>query len=120
MIVKTYCSLHQRPFGIVFRKKNFFEWEGISSLAAPENRNIVGYGPDIISGGISTSNAYPGCPYCASKGIFLCNGCNTLHCFGQSHDRPNGTWATCVNCGDVGPMTGAIQSLDAYSDYGAS
>lgn len=104
----------------MFRKRNSFEWEGFSSLVAPENKNITGYGPEIIRGSISTSSDYPGCPYCTSKQIFLCNDCNTLHCFGQSHERRDGTWATCANCGDIGPMTEPIQSLDAYSDIGGA
>jgi hypothetical protein len=119
MIVKTRCSVHKKAFATVFAEttEGGGVWEAQDAFELTEERAQQGYGQGAITGSISISSDYPGCPYCGSQSLFLCSSCDDLNCLGDAVDEEDGRIsAVCASCGRRGYLMGPVRELDGFDD----
>ncbi len=90
------CREAHKTYGVRFEKITG-GWQGtwafeINEAAARRER----YGEDELTGNITFSEEYPGCPYCGTKGFAICS-CGKLNC----NNYYNGIFE-CEWCGSRG------------------
>jgi predicted RNA-binding Zn-ribbon protein involved in translation (DUF1610 family) len=61
-----------------------------------------------VTGGISMSNGYGGCPSCRANEIVRCGVCGLLGCWDTSWER-----FQCPNCGNRGPVRGEMTEISS-------
>jgi hypothetical protein len=100
------CCQSKKLYGIRFEKE-VRDWKYTWAFPLSEKAALKeGFDKTRITGALIEGEEYPGCPYCGSKGFFLC-GCGHLNCWnGQGHT------ATCQWCGASGELTGGIDSIN--------
>ena len=112
MIVMARCCREKASFGIRYEETERGIWAGTWAFPVKESyARKENYEKNTITGSIVFIPEYPGCPYCKSKGIFLCNACNHVACWdGESKT------VVCPNCNAQGKLEGRIQHLNAGLD----
>ncbi len=64
--------------------------------------------PTAVSGGIWSAPEYA-CPYCEAHNFMRCGSCGKLTCW-----KPADSVAVCRWCGNTGPVSGSIDSVDTF------
>lgn len=90
-----------KTYGVRFQKADkgwIYTWafEMKESVAKRE-----GYDNTEITGSISPSEDYPGCPYCSAEYFTICGACHHLNC-----RIDTGKTFTCDWCGNTGLIIG--------------
>lgn len=112
VIVMARCRIERAAFGIRYEEVNPGVWAGTwafpvkESYAKKENSE-----KNSITGTIIFLPEYPGCPYCKSKGIFLCGECNHVSCYDGERKT-----VVCPSCNRQLTLGDRIQHLDAGGD----
>jgi len=112
VIVAARCSHKKESFGIRLEEKDRKIW--VADWAFPIKASTSckeKYDTNKISGNIVFDTQYPGCPYCESKGIFLCGYCNKTACFDGKTES-----VVCPWCNKKLKLRGQIESLNAGGD----
>ena len=112
VIVTARCNNKKQNFGIRVEEKDRNTW--IADWAFPIKESTARkerYDMNKISGNIIFDSQYPGCPYCESKGIFLCGRCNKVSCFNGKTEIVFCPW-----CNEKLKLGGHIESLSAGGD----
>lgn len=98
-VVCAKCNKTGKLFGIRTEKKSS-GWTFTWAFPLLEDKALSeGYDRTIINDNIDTSNEYPGCPYCKTKGFIQC-GCGKIMCFDG-----DATQIICKFCGMTGTVT---------------
>jgi hypothetical protein len=112
VIVMAKCRREKATFGIRFEETEPGFWVGMwafsikDSIARREN-----YDKNSINGSILFGPKYPGCPYCKSRGIFLCGKCNLVSCYdGESKT------VICPHCNTKLDLIDQIHNLRSLGD----
>ena len=66
-----------------------------------------GSGPPV-TGELTTSTGYRGCPSCGADGIVRCGVCHRLGCWDNSWEL-----FTCPSCRNSGPVSGVITEISS-------
>ena len=96
------CPTTGKTFGIRVEKIDFDLW--LQTWAFPVDEMIAkreGYKTSLIIGKITSSNDYPGCPYCGSRNWIHCGNCNNL-----TDDNHGAVKFKCGWCGKEGRVGG--------------
>lgn len=104
--VSFMCSSYSLPNVARFQRHGSVWFLVAASPQRPGTE--VGAGVDVgIRGAFSPSASYSGCPRCAADSFSLCYKCGRMAC----QDR---SWEifTCPRCGNSGPMSGFMTSLN--------
>ncbi|MDR2495173.1 MAG: hypothetical protein LBD24_08125 [Spirochaetaceae bacterium] len=87
----------QHTFGIRVEKRGG-DWYRTWAFKIDEKRaKREGFDRLNIQGSMNIDEAYPGCPYCGSKGFFQCE-CGKINCF-KENEADNQWDVTCNWCG---------------------
>jgi hypothetical protein len=112
LIVVVKCCREKKLFGVRFEEKDRDIWYGTWAFSIKESAaQKEHYNKNKISGTIIFDKEYPGCPYCESKGIFLCGNCNKVACYGGHREV-----VTCPWCDAKLKLSGHIENLNAGRD----
>ena len=87
------CSQTNNPFGITVDKRGInyaFCWAFKISEAQAGRE---GYDKTHVKGNVVYDDEFNGCPYCGSKGFYICSRCGKVICY---HGEE---MVTCPNCG---------------------
>jgi len=80
VVVLAKCSETHKTFGIRAEKKAANIWEFTWAFPIKESSaKREGYDHSFVSGNITFSEEYPGCPYCGGRDYTLCS-CGHLSC----------------------------------------
>lgn len=111
IVIAKCCNTH-KTFGIRMEESEGGIWKG--TWAFPIKESIAHkekYDKNFINGMIQFDPAYPGCPYCEARNIFLCGICNKVACFNGKTEV-----VTCPTCNNRGRIGGQIDHLSAGGD----
>ena len=87
-VIIAKCKHNGATFGIRTEK---VENQWLSNWAFTINDTVAsneGYDKTKITGGISTTKEYPGCPHCGSSGFFQCYNCGKITCWNGEQQVP--------------------------------
>lgn len=87
------CENERKPFGITVDKRGnayAFCW---AFKMSKEQAAREGYDKTHVRGAIVYDDDFNGCPYCGSKGFYICNRCGKVVCYDGRE------MVTCPNCG---------------------
>lgn len=112
VIVMARCCREKASFGIRYEETEPGTWAGTWAFPVKETyARKENYEKNSINGSIVFNPEYPGCPYCKSKGIFLCGECNRVACYeGESKT------VVCPHCNAKLKLGDRIRHLDAGRD----
>lgn len=112
VIVMAKCSREKASYGIRYEEKERGFWAGTWAFPIKDSRaKKENYDKNSIDGSITFDPEYPGCPYCKSKGIFLCGDCNHVACYdGESKT------VVCPHCNVKLKLGDRIRHLNAGRD----
>lgn len=111
-IVFARCQANRQPFGIRFEQAGTRTWAGVWAFPMrEETAKREGYDRTHISGEITLTAAYPGCPHCRSASIVRCGSCTHVTCLNAERHE-----FACPWCGNQGHVSGSIDHLDVGGD----
>lgn len=112
VIVMARCRHEKAAFGIRYEEVEPGVWAGTWAFPVKESyARKENYEKNSITGSLVFGPEYPGCPYCKSKGIFLCAECNHVACYdGESKT------VVCPSCNLELKLGDRIQRLNAGGD----
>lgn len=87
------CEEHKKPFGITVDPREgayAFCWAFKINDAQAKKE---GYDKTHVHGAVIYDEEFNGCPYCGSKGFYICSRCGKVVCY-QGQEI-----VTCPNCG---------------------
>lgn len=93
-IIMQKCSKHKKTFGVRVQLMNDGDWWRTWAFPMKESQaKDEGFDKNNVKGNMFTTEEFPGCPYCGSKGFVQCNKCHKLSCWDGE------TLMTCTWCG---------------------
>lgn len=98
------CEQERKPFGITVDPRSgayAFCWAFRISDAQAKRE---GYDKTHVHGSIIYDVEYNGCPYCGTKGFYICGKCGKVICY---HGQET---VTCPNCG----MSGEVRVAESF------
>ena len=98
-VMMAKCQRQKMPFGIRTERTGT-EW--VCTWAFPLSQRSAsneGYDAVSVSGRITMTEEYPGCPYCKAGGWFKCGKCEKLTCYSGEKT------VTCAWCGNTSECT---------------
>lgn len=107
-VVLQKCD-ENHTFGVRIQKINGDWYRTWAFKISEKNAGEEGYDKEQVTGSLSSTNEYPGCPYCGEMGFVLC----TCGKFGCSHIE--GDIYKCPWCGS----TGRVSSADSFDISGS-
>jgi hypothetical protein len=106
------CARTRCGFAIGFERRPDSSWLATRVIPLKEQATSrEGYGTTEVTGTMSISAAYPGCPACESKSFFECGRCNRVNCWDGASKAVNCAW-----CGNSGAIEGSIKNLKGALD----
>jgi hypothetical protein len=108
-IIRAKCKVSKESFYIRAEKQGkswFFTWAFKLSDRSSKNE---GYDNTNISGSISLTSGYPGCPNCSAKSFTQCGSCKKIACYIGNEEQ-----VTCPHCGYISKVSVA-ESFDGIS-----
>jgi hypothetical protein len=93
------CPETKKTYGIRIEKWEANQWEMTWAFPIKEDSaRREGYDSTTVSGHVTASAEFPGCPYCQSTNIVVCGSCGKIFCNtgGENHKCP---W-----CGTIGKL----------------
>jgi hypothetical protein len=106
------CCREKASFGIRYEEINRDVWAGTWAFPIKESSTFKeNYEKNSINGSVVLNPEYPGCPYCKSKGIFLCGECNRVACYDTESK-----FVICPHCNIKLKLSDRIHHLDAGGD----
>ncbi len=124
-IVLARCERRGGAFGVRFEERDPAHWQADWAFPMSVEAGMrEGYDKTLagglgggeppssttIEGQFHFAAAYPGCPWCESRGLFLC-GCGHAACWDTRAES-----AACPWCGDTSKIEGTIDRLTAGGD----
>ena len=100
LVAMVKCGKVHRTYGIRLEKNGNNDYVGTWAFPIKETAaKHEGYDKTVIRGGIRFANDYPGCPYCETSNLVVCD-CGHLGCLILKDGKYRCEW-----CGTIGTLT---------------
>ncbi|MCL2057237.1 MAG: hypothetical protein FWH02_08490 [Oscillospiraceae bacterium] len=97
-VVMARCQSSKKPFGITMEKHGGV-WKCVWAFATREaSAKKEGFDKETVTGAISLTEQYPGCPHCGNDTFCSCGSCKKVFCDGSE----DGATVVCPHCGNSG------------------
>jgi len=104
-VVMARCSKTKETYGVRVEQR---EKDWIRTWAFPIDERKAkheGYDTNTISGSMTPTSDFPGCPYCKSMAVVICS-CKKMSC-GNTNEKTH----TCPWCGNSGKLE-VVESIN--------
>ena len=93
-VVMAKCQHSKRPFGIRIEQRQDGDWYCTWAFKLSEKAAAhEGYNSGVsITGRVSLTDEYPGCPHCGAHTWFKCGSCGRLTCYSDESQSTKCSW----------------------------
>lgn len=98
------CGMTKKSYGVRIQKMADGDWK--RTWAFPLREEVAkreGYDQSTVSGSLSETDAFPGCPYCGNRPFYQCGTCHKIVCW-----NPKDLRVTCPWCNVTSDIEGYL------------